>query len=59
MMNVISFFSGCGGSSLGYKLAGCNVVMACDWDQNAVNIYAKTDANNHNPCKSVRASFRE
>ena len=36
---VISFFAGCGGSSLGYKLAGCNVIGSYDWEQTAVDIY--------------------
>jgi len=33
---VISTFAGCGGSSLGYKLAGFNELMAVEWDDNAV-----------------------
>ena len=36
---VVSTFSGCGGSSLGYQLAGAKVVLACEWDQNAVDTY--------------------
>lgn len=36
---VISTFSGCGGSSLGYKLAGGNVRLAVEWDDNAVETY--------------------
>lgn len=37
--NVVSTFSGCGGSSLGYKLAGANVLLAVEWDDNAVETY--------------------
>lgn len=40
MVNVISFFSGCGGSSLGYRRAGCRVLLACDWERRAVDTYA-------------------
>ena len=36
---VISTFSGCGGSSLGYKLAGGDVRLAVEWDDNAVATY--------------------
>ncbi len=33
---VISTFSGCGGSSLGYKMAGFRELLAVEWDDNAV-----------------------
>ena len=33
---VISTFAGCGGSSLGYKLAGFRELLAVEWDDNAV-----------------------
>lgn len=36
---VVSTFSGCGGSSLGYKLAGFDVRLAVEWDDNAVEAY--------------------
>lgn len=36
---VISTFSGCGGSSLGYQLAGCKVLLAVEWEENAVLTY--------------------
>jgi DNA (cytosine-5)-methyltransferase 1 len=39
MPTVISTFSGCGGSSLGYKLAGCKVRLAVEWDADAVETY--------------------
>jgi len=39
LINVISTFSGCGGSSLGYKRAGFNVLLATDWEINAVKTY--------------------
>lgn len=40
-MKVISIFSGCGGSSLGYQLAGSKVLLAVEWEQNAVDTYRK------------------
>jgi len=33
---VISLFAGCGGSSLGYELAGFRELLAIEWDDNAV-----------------------
>jgi len=38
-INVVSTFAGCGGSSLGYKRAGCNVSLAIDFEENAVKTY--------------------
>lgn len=39
--SVISTFSGCGGSSLGYKLAGGKVLLACEWEKDAQETYKK------------------
>lgn len=36
---VISTFAGCGGSSLGYKLAGYEELLAVEWDDNAVETF--------------------
>ncbi len=36
---VISTFSGCGGSSTGYVWAGGKVLLAVEWDDNAVETY--------------------
>ena len=36
---VISTFAGCGGSSLGYKLAGFHELLAVEWDDNAVETF--------------------
>jgi DNA (cytosine-5)-methyltransferase 1 len=36
---VISLFAGCGGSSLGYKLAGFKELLAVEWDNNAVQTF--------------------
>ncbi len=38
-MKVISTFSGCGGSSLGYRRAGGEILLAVEWDDNAVKTY--------------------
>ena len=38
-MKVISTFSGCGGSSTGYKAAGCEVIASVEWDAHAVECY--------------------
>lgn len=38
-MKVISTFSGCGGSSTGYKAAGCEVVACVEWEAHAVECY--------------------
>lgn len=36
---VISTFAGCGGSSLGYELAGFKELLAVEWDDNAVETF--------------------
>ena len=35
----ISTFSGCGGSSLGYKMAGGRVLLAVEFDRHAISTY--------------------
>jgi len=37
---VISTFAGCGGSSLGYKMAGYSERLAVEWDDNAAATFA-------------------
>lgn len=37
---VISTFAGCGGSSLGYSMAGFRELLAVEWDNNAVATFA-------------------
>jgi len=39
MVNFISLFSGCGGSSLGYHKAGFTELLAIDWDDNAIETF--------------------
>jgi len=36
---VVSVFSGCGGSSLGYHLAGGKVILAVEWNKEAARTY--------------------
>lgn len=38
-MKVISLFSGTGGSSCGYRMAGCKVLLAVEMDENAIKNY--------------------
>ena len=38
---VVSTFAGCGGSSLGYMLAGGKVRLAVEWDNGAADIYRR------------------
>jgi DNA (cytosine-5)-methyltransferase 1 len=36
---VISLFAGCGGSSLGYSMAGYRELLAVEWDKHAVETF--------------------
>jgi DNA (cytosine-5)-methyltransferase 1 len=36
---VVSLFAGCGGSSLGYSMAGYRELLAVEWDANAVETF--------------------
>lgn len=38
-LTVISIFAGCGGSSLGYQMAGFRELLAIDFDRNAVETF--------------------
>ena len=40
-MRVVSLFSGCGGTDLGFMAAGHEVVLANDFDRAACETYAK------------------
>ena len=39
--SVVSLFAGCGGSSAGYKMAGCSVKMAVEWEEIPVASYRR------------------
>ena len=54
-INVISTFSGCGGSSLGYKLAGCHVLAANEFDNEAQQVYEQ----NHPKTKLIKGDIRD
>jgi len=41
MVTVISTFAGCGGSSLGYQLAGFQELLAVEFDDNAVETFQR------------------
>lgn len=41
MPTVVSLFAGCGGSSLGYKMAGYDERLAVEWDANAAHNFKK------------------
>ena len=46
-MKVVSTFAGCGGSSLGYEQAGCEVVAAVEWDPHAAMCYRLNHPRTH------------
>jgi len=39
-LKVISTFAGCGGSSYGYKMAGCKILACVEWEAHAAKCYA-------------------
>jgi DNA (cytosine-5)-methyltransferase 1 len=43
-LTVASIFAGCGGSSIGYRLAGFDVTYACEWDAEPAATYALNNA---------------
>ena len=55
--NVYTAFCGAGGSAYGYRLAGCNVVGACDIDNKAKECFLKnhpeTKVFHHTPIKKL------
>ena len=38
---LISLFAGCGGSSLGYSMAGYRELLAVEWDRDAVKTFKR------------------
>ena len=54
-MNVFSCFSCCGGSSMGYKLSGYNIVGNCEIDEKINNTYVK----NHHPRFNFNMDIRD
>lgn len=54
-LTVFSFFSGGGGSTMGYKLAGCDVLGNCEIDKKMNKVYVK----NHNPKYNFEMDIRD
>lgn len=54
-LTVFSFFSGGGGSTMGYKLAGCDVLGNCEIDKRMNEVYVK----NHNPKYNYEMDIRD
>jgi DNA (cytosine-5)-methyltransferase 1 len=53
-IKVASLFSGCGGSSLGYKLAGCEVVYAAEFVEEAIACYQANHSTTKLDTRDVR-----
>lgn len=53
-LRVASLFSGCGGSSLGYKLAGCDVIYAVEFVPEAIAAYRANHPNTYLDTRDVR-----
>ena len=54
-LDVFSCFACGGGSTMGYKLAGCEVIGCCEIDPKMNEIYVK----NHNPRHNFRMDIRD
>lgn len=54
-MNIIDLFSGCGGLSLGFELAGYKTLLGIDNDEAAVNTFVK----NHNGSIGISTDITE
>ena len=53
-LKVFSCFACGGGSTMGYKLAGCDVVGCCEIDPRMNETYVKNHAPKHNFCMDIR-----
>lgn len=53
-MKVVSLFSGCGGSSLGYKMAGAEVLCAVEFIKSAADCYAANHTDTHVIVRDIR-----
>lgn len=54
-IRVFDFFSGCGGTSMGLKLAGMDIVLAIDTDKEALNTFE----HNISPLKTINRDIRK
>lgn len=53
-LNVFSCFACGGGSTMGYKLAGCDVIGCCEIDPRMNGVYIKNHHPKHNYCMDIR-----
>ena len=53
-LQVVSTFSGCGGSSTGYKMAGCEVVAANEFVEVAAETYRRNHPTTHLDTRDIR-----
>lgn len=53
-MNVIDLFSGCGGLSLGFRQAGCDVTRAVEFDPGIAATYTKNHPETHMIVDDIR-----
>ena len=53
-LKVFSCFSCGGGSTMGYKLAGCEVIGCCEIDPRMNKVYIKNHNPQHNFCMDIR-----
>ena len=52
-MNVLDLFSGCGGISLGFKLAGFNISGGIDIDPDSIKTFQKNFPKSKAVCESL------
>jgi len=55
-IQVFDFFSGCGGTSLGFQQAGMNICFALDIDKDSVNTFHHNFPNAYAVCQDIRKS---
>lgn len=53
-LKVFSCFAGGGGSTMGYKLAGCKVIGCCEIDKAMNAVYVKNHSPKYNFCMDLR-----
>lgn len=55
MIRVFDFFSGCGGTSKGFELAGLNIQVAIDSDKDAASTYRSNFSQAKFYCDDIRS----
>ena len=56
MKTLVDLFSGCGGTSCGFHMAGWTPVCAVDMDENAIHTYAMNFKNAETICGDIRSA---